>query len=129
MHVSELRRFAESGTFEALRGQKPTKSVAGVLVVPLHKNGAEYRVTVSKATVEAAQRVREAGSFSIAVFYAELRKASEKCGAKVLPGRFRHTTARHAVEAGATIEQVGNFLGHKSPATTKKFYGTLALLR
>jgi hypothetical protein len=128
MHVTEARRFAEGGTIEDLPGgRKPTRREAAVLVVPLHKNGAPFKVAVSRATLETAKRVRAAGPFSIAVFYAELRKAAEECGAKVLPGRFRHTTARHAVEAGATIEAVGNYLGHKSPATTKKFYATLGV--
>ncbi len=128
MHVSEAARFAESGKIEQLPGgRKATKREAGVLLVPLHKSGAPYRVAVSRATVEVAKRVRAAGPFSIAVFFAELRKAAEKTGAKVLPGRLRHTTARYAVEAGATIEQVGNFLGHKSPATTRRYYATLGL--
>jgi integrase len=129
MHVTEAARFAEAGTIEPLpAGRKATKSEAGVLVVPLHKSGAPYRVAVSKATLAVAKRVRDAGPFSIAVFYAELRKAKKKTGAEgVLPGRFRHTVAKAAVNAGATIEQVGNFLGHKSPATTRKFYATLGV--
>jgi integrase len=129
MHVSEAERFAAGGSIEPLPGgRKATRREAGVLVVPLHKSGAPYRVAVSKATVEAAERVRAAGRFSTSVFYDVLRKAAKKCGvAGVLPGRFRHTTAKLAVEAGATVEQVGNYLGHKSPATTRRYYATLGL--
>ncbi len=128
MHVTEAQRFAEGGTIEPLpAGRKVTKREAAVLLVPLHKSGAPYRVAVSAATKAAAERVRAEGSFSIAVFYNVLREAAEKTGAKVLPGRFRHTLARGAVDHGATMEQVGNFLGHKSPATTKKFYATLGV--
>jgi integrase len=129
MHVTEAVRFAAAGRIEPLPGgRKPTKREAVVLLVPLHKSGAPYRVSVSQATADAAARVREAGSFSIAVFYGVLREAARQCGvAGVLPGRLRHTTAKHAVEAGATVEQVGNYLGHKSPATTRKYYATLGL--
>lgn len=42
------------------------------------------------------------------------------------PGRFRHSVAHWAVEAGADPFAVSAFLGHKSPATTKKFYASLA---
>jgi site-specific recombinase XerD len=125
MHVSEAVRFAGGGRIEALPdGRKATEQEAAVLVVPLHKSGAPYRVAVSAATAKVAERVRSSGSFSEAVFYSVLRKAAEATGAKVLPGRFRHTVATAAVNSGATIEQVGNFLGHKSAATTRKFYAT-----
>jgi integrase len=128
MHVSEAARFAAGGAVEPLPSdRKATEREAAVLVVPLHKSGFPYRVAVSAETVEAAKRVRADGPFSIAVFYGELRKAAKATGAKVLPGRFRHTVAKAAVNAGATIEQVGNFLGHKSPATTKKFYAALGV--
>lgn len=128
MHVRELRRFADAGTVEALPdNRKPSADEAGVLVIPLHKSGAPYRVAVSAATLETARRVRAAGSFSEAVFYSVLRKASEKTGAKVLPGRFRHTVAKLAVNAGASMQAVGDYLGHKSPATTRKFYATLGV--
>lgn len=69
-----------------------------MIVVPLHRSGAPYRV------------------------------AAKKTGAQgVLPGRFRQTTAKLAVDAGATIEQVGDYLGHESPATTKRYHATLGL--
>jgi integrase len=128
MHVTEAARFAAGGSVEPLpAGRKAAKREAAVLVVPLHKNGAPYRVAVSARTAEVAKRVRADGPFSESVFYAVLRAAAEKTGAKVLPGRFRHTVAKAAVNRGATIEQVGDFLGHKSPATTKKFYATLGV--
>lgn len=122
MHVTEAQRFAEGGKIEDLPpGQKPTRSAAAVLYVPLHKTGAPFKVVVSKATLEAAKRVREAGSFSIAVFYAELRKAAKETGAVVLPGRFRHTIARLALEKGATIEQIAAYHRHKDKRTTWKY--------
>jgi hypothetical protein len=128
MHVTELRRFAADGVIEPLPGdRKPTPEEAGVLVVPLHKSGSPWRVAVSAEVLEVAKRVREAGSFSIAVFYSELRKAADATGAKVLPGRFRHSTAKHAIEAGATIGEIGTFLGHRSASTTKRFYASLGV--
>lgn len=128
MHVTEAARFAASGEVVPLpAGRKVTEEEAAVVVVPLHKSGAPYRVAVSAATADAAKRVRAAGPFSVAIFYNVLREAAANTGAKVLPGRFRHTLATSAVNAGATVEQVGNYLGHKSAATTKKFYSTLGV--
>ena len=43
------------------------------------------------------------------------------------PGQYRHSVATWAVEAGADPAAVAAFLGHKSPATTKRFYATLAV--
>jgi len=128
MHVTELYRLAEAGRVEPLpAGRAKGRDESAVLVVPAHKNGAPYRVAVSEATAQAATRVRASGPFSVAVFYGVLRKAKEVTGFEVKPGRFRHTVAKLAVEQGATVEQVGGFLGHKSMATTKKFYTTHGL--
>lgn len=119
MHVTEAKRFAEAGTIEDLpRVGKRQRGAAAVLCVPLHKTGMPFKVAVSAATKEAAERVRAAGSFSIAVFYSVLREAAKETGAKVLPGRFRHTIARYALERGATIEQVAAFHRHKDKRTT-----------
>jgi integrase len=122
IHVTEARRFAEAGLIEDLPGgREPAAGEVAVLAIPLHKTGAPFKVAVSAATKEAAERVRAAGSFSIAVFYAELRKAAKECGATVHPGAFRHTIARYAVEQGATIEQVAAFHRHKDKRTTWKY--------
>jgi site-specific recombinase XerD len=124
MHVTEAQRFAEGGTVEALPAALARKSGAvAVLAVPLHKTGAPFKVAVSTATKEVAARVRKAGSFSIAEFYRALREAAKKpedggCGATVLPGRFRHTVARLALEKGATIEEIAAYHRHKDKRTT-----------
>ncbi len=44
------------------------------------------------------------------------------------PGRFRHTLATRAVEAGADPAGVSAYLGHKSEATMRRFYATLAVV-
>jgi integrase len=59
---------------------------------------------------------------------AQSRQAADgKIGIPVFtPGRFRHSIATWAFEAGADPFAVSAFLGHKSPSTTKKFYAALA---
>ena len=50
-------------------------------------------------------------------------------GAKVephTPGRYRHAVATWAVERGVDLRAVASFLGHRFPATTRKFYATHA---
>jgi integrase len=128
MHVSEVRRFAAGGAVEALpASRRATRDEAAVVVIPLHKSGTPLKMAIPKAVVPAARRVLADGPFSEPAFYSALRLAAEATGATVKPGRYRHTLARRAVDAGATVEAVGNYLGHKSAATTRRFYATLGV--
>jgi integrase len=45
------------------------------------------------------------------------------------PGRMRHTVAQEAIESGADMAAVANFLNHRSPQTMKRFYATLAVAK
>ncbi len=40
---------------------------------------------------------------------------------KLFPHLMRHTTATHMLQGGATLEEVQNYLGHDSPATTQVY--------
>jgi len=139
-HLTELQRFATAGTFEPLPAATRIESGAvGVLVCPMHKSGDAHRTGVSQEVLDAAKRVRERGEFSERNFYKAIDAA---CRAVKLPvprpdgtdgipafnpGQFRHSVATWAIEAGADIAAVSAFLGHKSAATTKRFYSTLAV--
>lgn len=121
-HVSELVRFVRGGiTLEA-----PGRKEHAILEVR-HKSGEPHRTAVGFRASRAAARLRERGAFSVGRFYEAVRAACK--AAKIpawTPGRFRHTLATRAVEAGEAPAAVAAYLGHKSPATLRRFYASLA---
>lgn len=134
-HTTEVVRFATSGTIEPLPPAMTVQHGAvGVLVCPLHKSGDTHRTAVSAEVLEAAKRLRQHGAFSrewydraVRTACAKVKRPDGETGIPLFtPGRFRHSVATWAIEAGADPFAVSAFLGHKSPSTTKKFYATLA---
>lgn len=117
-HVTELERFAAGGAVEA-----HPLSGAPVLRCPHTKGGVELRTQVSPQVGAAGKRLRERGK----VDYFALRAALQATGAKFNPGFLRHSVASWAINSGADPAAVAAFLGHKSPATTRKFYATHAV--
>ncbi|SEU06880.1 tyrosine-type recombinase/integrase [Stigmatella erecta] len=117
-HVTELERFAKTGDIEA-----HPLSGAPVLVCPQTKGGAPLRTQVSPAVAAAAKRLRDRGG----VDYFRFRDALKGVGATFNPGFLRHSVATWAINAGADPASVAAFLGHKSSATTKRFYATHAV--
>jgi integrase len=78
---------------------------------------------VSKTVLEAGQRVLKEGTFSREWYDRAVKAAAKK--AKVTdfaPGSMRHSVATWGVDAGAALNEMSAFLGHKSPRTTTKFY-------
>ncbi len=129
-HVTELLRFAAAGMVAPLPSTASREHGAfAVLVCPRRKSGEMQRTAVSEEVAEAAARVRKHGSFSLPKFEEAVRSACQVAEvAPFSPGRYRHSVATWAVEAGADPAAVSAFLGHKSPATTKRFYATLAVV-
>ena len=126
-HVSELARFVRAGSLEPMPPGRD--DAAGVAVVPQRKSGEMQRTAVSKDALEAAQRLRAKGTFSVSRFYDAIKRTCERLKVEAFtPGRFRHTLATRAVEAGADPAAVSAYLGHKSEATTRRFYATLAVV-
>lgn len=133
-HCSELMRFAKSGRIERYHG--PQSGIAGVLLCPQTKAGSPLRTAVSDRGLAAAEGVLEAGAFRYESFNDAVGVACDV--AKVVingkrskvprfsPGQFRHSVATWAMENGADPAAIASFLNHKSSATTKKFYATLA---
>lgn len=122
-HLTELERFASGGRIEPYAGPDPEG--AGILVV-LHKGGVPHRTLVTAPVLEAAERIRARGSFSVSGLHKAVRAACAAAGVpRFSPGQFRHTIATLATEAGYDL-QVSRFLGHRSATTTRRHYATLA---
>jgi len=125
MHVSEAERFALHGRIEPLPRDGRAEGAAGVVVIPSTKAGDPLRVAVSQPVLEAARRVRDAGTFDRQKLAKALHRACTAAGIpRFGPGQMRHAVATAAVNAGADVAQVASFLGHKSPRTTRRFYST-----
>lgn len=129
-HVTELERFIRSGIVADL----PSSASHGhgafkVLVCPRRKSGEMQRTAVSAEVAEAAARLRARATYAQVPFYRAVAAACRAAGVEPYsPGRYRHTVATWAIEAGADPAAVAAFLGHKSPATTRRFYATLAVV-
>lgn len=129
-HVTELERFCRDGIVAEL----PSTASQGhgayrVLVCPRRKSGETQRTAVTAEVAEAGTRLRKRGTFSSIRFYRALTAACRAAGVPPYPpGRYRHTVATWAIEAGADPAAVAAFLGHKSPSTTRRFYATLAVV-
>jgi integrase len=127
-HVTELSRFAAGGIVAELPSSASRgHGAAAVLVCPRRKSGEEQRTPVSSEVAAAARRVRARGGFSVVRLYKAVTAACRAAGIEpYAPGQYRHSVATWAVEQGADPAAVAAFLGHKSPATTRRFYATLA---
>ncbi len=117
-HVTELERFIRGG--EVLR--QASGDVIAVLVVK-HKGGELARTPIThREHLEAAERLRK----SECVPRNLQKEHVVACRAAGIPsfglGVMRHSVATWAVEAGASPAAVSQFLGHKDPRTTSKFY-------
>ena len=114
-HVTELQRFVVDGVI----GMHPQNGLP-VLLCPHTKGGVPLRTQVSREVKLPAERLKKRGELN----YFHLRQELKKVGATFNPGFLRHSVATWAINAGADPASVAAFLGHKSPATTKKFYAT-----
>jgi len=138
-HVTELERFAKGGAVEA----RESEGVAGILTCPRTKGGSPLRTAVSAVVLEAAKRIRAKGEFKGDALRTALKRAAKRPGfPRINPGSFRHSVATHAISSGAEAGHsvpthaissgaeagaTADFLGHRSEATTKKFYATHAV--
>jgi hypothetical protein len=137
-HISEVRRFAESGEIVPHAGGKPL-----AVLVTLHKSGDLTRTPVTTAEhLAAAQRVRARGRIPIReTLVNQMRRACDGVRAgqlaagvpadQLMPhwrlGVARHSVLTHAVQHGATPAEAAEFAGHRSSVTTKRFYIDLAV--
>jgi len=126
-HVTEACRFANAG--EIYRPLPIPFYSLPVVASPLHKSGVPHRTQVSEEVAWEAWLLRQYGKLTYHPYWKALKKACEKAGVEVFtPGRFRHTAATHAIERGATPEEVAAFLDHKDKRTTMRLYATHAVV-
>lgn len=118
-HVEEVRRFAMGGELAA--GVGDVLAVAQVR----HKSGELTRTPLKHPVhVFAAESVRVGGRLPEARW---LNRALHfGCDAAGVPhfqlGHMRHTVLTWAKDAGASMADLAEFAGHKSPVTTRRFY-------
>lgn len=122
-HVTELQRFIRGG--ELLR--QAGGDVLAVLVVR-HKGGHLARTPIThREHLEAAERLRASGEVPRHLQKEHLA-ACKRAGVPGFGlGVMRHSVATWAVEAGASVESVASFLGHKDKRTTQRFYVDVAV--
>jgi integrase len=115
-HVEEVLRLAQG------QGEIGANTIA----FP-HKIGRFHRQRVEPFVAQAAQRVRDAGGFSISRLSKTVRQAAKDAVVRPwAPGSMRHSVATWLFEEGSTLEEISQWLGHLSPATTRKFYAAFA---
>lgn len=115
-HLTELRRFVHTGRVECVAG-------SWVLHMNLSKGGEPLRSAIPEAAVAAAKRLRGRGSIDLTKYRLAVHEASDRVKVpRVYVGSMRHTAATWMVNAGASMTEVATFLGHKSPATTRRWY-------
>jgi integrase len=123
-HVEELGRFARGGEIAKHR-QRGTP----VLVCQQSKVGDTLRTEVSEEVALAGARLLERGTFDRDKFDDAIAAAAAAAGVDLTAGRFRHSVATWAIDAGEDIERVSQFLNHKDARTTRRFYATHATPR
>ena len=124
-HLSELLRFAEDGRIEPLPAGRKDGSTH-VLICPRHKMGGIHKTAANAETTYWAEQVQKFGAFDRGAMWKAIRSACVDAGMEEPwnPSWVRHTLATRAVNAGASVESVADFLGHRDRATTMKFYTT-----
>jgi integrase len=128
-HTTELLRFAAGGLVSSLppHASRDHGAVA-LLECPRRKSGHFMRTAVTEEVAAAARRVLAHGSYSDPKFREAIVSACKAAGIKPFsPGRYRHTVATWAEEAGAAPEAVAAHLWHASQDTTDRFYATHAV--
>jgi integrase len=133
-HCTELKRWIDAGQIADYRGDRKNTleaEAACVLACPRAKNGKPLNTTVNATAQAAAKRLLarrpEGYRFNYKRYLKELKRVSE--GLKLprfYPGQARHSAATWAVDAGASMQEVADFLNHSSIAMVRKYYATHA---
>lgn len=129
-HVTELERFIRARDSEIVmrkaRQRGHGRRVLATLVTK-HKGGEPTRTPiVYPEHLAAAERLRERGQVPRKLNLA----VQDACRAVAVEpftlGVLRHSVATWAHEDGASIADIAEFLGHKDPRTTRRFYSDVA---
>lgn len=124
-HVTELCRFVRADASEIAPGKE--NGPLAVLVAQ-HKSGDWTRTPIRHPEhLAAAQRLRARRTIPRYLNRA-VREACDRAKVKRFTlGVLRHSVATWAVEQGAPPAEVSQFLGHKDPRTTARFYTDVAV--
>ena len=128
-HVSEVERMSDVRMLQdaGIYRQKFREGNPFVITTR-QKSGDFHQTLVSKRVAEAARRVLRRDGFNRVLLYRAVRKTCLRLGIEPFtPGAYRHSIASWAIERGVPPETVSAFLGHRSTATTKRFYATHAI--
>lgn len=124
MHVTEVERFATEGELFIPTPEQKTKGVLMNLAVK-HKGGQLHIVALTdEEALAAAQRIKKAGAIVSKSWLAEsLWNACDAAGVpRFGPGVMRHSVATWLALDGVPLPAISDMLGHRSTATTAKFY-------
>lgn len=124
LHITEARRFARDGElFEPTAEQGP-KVLANIAVK--HKSGELHIVALTDSEAhDAAKRLKAARDIPTNTWLARLmREACDRAGVKprITLGVMRHSVATWLARQGVPLAEIADFLGHRSPVTTAKYY-------
>ncbi len=114
------------------------------VLVTRHKGGQLHKTMVNIEVAKIAERLQQRGSLDLnrltnrlAWLCRKKNLAKDHDGPTaplpngvqpaVTPGAFRHSVATWLYNARTPLPVISTFLGHMSPATTKKFYATLGV--
>lgn len=124
-HVTELCRFIRDDSSEIAPGKEGGPLA---VLVTQHKSGEWTRTPVQHPEhLEAAKRLRERRAVP-RYLNRVVKEACDRAKVKRFTlGVLRHSVATWAVEAGAAPSDVSQFLGHKDPRTTARFYTDVAV--
>ena len=137
-HLSELHRFIKkldgAGAIEkhpACKIPLPNgkEEIADKVLVTRQKGGQFHRTRVTNRVAAIAERLQKNGVCDpnrLTNLLAEVCEA-EKITPAVTPGTYRHSVATWLYNEGVALADISMFLGHSSPATTKRFYAALGV--
>ncbi len=124
-HLTEARRFVIGGELVEVARD----GVLAVLITK-HKGGRLTRTPLRTVEhFEAAKRMKARGRFldRNTVGY-HMERAAKKAGVDPFSlGSMRHSVGTWAIEGGARMKDVAEFLDHRSPNTTSDFYANAAV--
>lgn len=123
-HVTELERFVRSDESEIVH--QPTGEVLASLSTK-HKTDWTRTPIVYRMYLEAAARLKAKGEVPRRLNAAIKRACWDAEVTPFTAGIMRHSVGTWAVEDGAHPRDVAEFLNHKDPRTTKRFYIDVAV--
>jgi integrase len=122
-HQSEIERFARAGWVRERNAGDPPEVVA--VIGTVQKSGFEHTTNLMHAEhADAARRIRAKGKTpNRKRLWLTMKRACARAGVKPFGlGALRHSASNWLAEAGVSVGQTSEYVGHASEATTRKHY-------